>query len=94
VKISEITIEDLKDYANVVYSEDDQLFNNILVAARMFVKGFTGLSDNQLDLHEDLSMAVFILSNDLYDNRSYIVEGDNVNPVVSAILNLHAVNFL
>lgn len=94
MKITEITIADIKNYLHVSHDEDDTLISAILVAAKAFVSGFTGLSAEKQDTLEDLSMAIFILASELYDNRSYTVENVNVNPVIKAILNIHSVNLL
>lgn len=92
--INEITITELKNYLHVYHDEDDKLISAILVAAKAFVRNYTGLSAETLNLHEDLSMAVFILAAELYDNRVYTVENTNVNPAIQAILNMHSVNLL
>jgi|tagenome__1003787_1003787.scaffolds.fasta_scaffold20110451_3 hypothetical protein len=94
MKISEISITELKNYLHVYHTEDDKLLTAILIAAKAFVKNYTGLAEDNLDISEDLSMAVFILSADLYDNRVYTVENNSVNPVIQAILNMHSVNLL
>lgn len=94
MKISEITIKEIKDYLHVYHTEDDKLISAILIAAKSFVKNYTGLSYEGLDTKDDLSMAIFILASELYDNRVYTVENTNVNPVIEAILNMHSVNLL
>lgn len=94
MKISEIKIDDLKNYLHVYHTEDDNLISAILIAAKAFVKGYTGLSTENLDISEDLSMAVFILGSELYDNRVYTVDKATVNPVIQAILDMHSVNLL
>jgi uncharacterized phage protein (predicted DNA packaging) len=94
MRISEITVADLKKYLHVYHDEDDTLLKAILVAAKAFVKGYTGLTAEKLDTSEDLSMVIFILASELYDNRVYTVEKDNVSPVIQAILNMHSVNLL
>jgi hypothetical protein len=94
MKISEITTKDIKDYLHVYHNEDDTLISAILTASRSFVKNYTGLTNEPLDAKDDLSMAVFILSSELYDNRAYTVENTNVNPVIEAILGMHSVNLL
>lgn len=92
--ISEITIEDLKDYAHVYHSEDDQLFLSILSACKSYLKGYTGLSTEQLDSKEDLTIALMVLANEMYDNRTFSVENDKVNTVIKSILDMHSVNLL
>jgi 5-enolpyruvylshikimate-3-phosphate synthase len=94
MKISQITITELKNYLHVYHTEDDKLLEAILVAAKAFVRNYTGLSPDMLDISEDLSMAVFILGAELYDNRVYTVENTSVNPAIQAILNMHSVNLL
>jgi gp6-like head-tail connector protein len=94
MKISQITVTELKNYLHVYHTEDDKLIEAILVAAKAFVRNYTGLSPDMLDISEDLSMAVFILGAELYDNRVYTVENSNVNPAIQAILNMHSVNLL
>jgi N12 class adenine-specific DNA methylase len=94
MRISKITIDDIKNYLHVYHSEDDKLIEAILVASKAFVRNYTGLQPEQLDISEDLSMAVFILSSELYDNRVYTVENTNINPAIQAILNMHSVNLL
>ena len=94
MKINEITIKEIKDYLHVYHTEDDQLISAILIASKSFVKNYTGFTNETLDTKDDLSMAVFILASELYDNRVYTVENNNVNPVIQAILNMHSVNLL
>lgn len=94
MKISEITKNEIKQYLHVYHDEDDNMISAILVAAKAFVKGYTGLENDKLDAHEDLSMAVFILASELYDNRVYIVDKNNVNAAIQAILDMHSVNLL
>jgi hypothetical protein len=94
MKISEITISEIKNYLHVYHTEDDNLLTAILVASKAFVRNYTGLSAEMLDISDDLSMVVFILASELYDNRVYTVENNNINPAIQSILNMHSVNLL
>lgn len=94
MKISEITVADLKNYLHVYHDEDNGLLTAILAASKAFIKNYTGLSTENLDISEDLSMAVYILASELYDNRVYTVENDSVNPVIKSILDMHSINLL
>jgi uncharacterized phage protein (predicted DNA packaging) len=94
MRISEINITHLKNYLHVYHTEDDQLLSAILVASKAFVKNYTGLSNEKLDINEDLSMAIYILASELYDNRTYTVDNSNVNPVIQTILGMHSINLL
>jgi|GEM_PF-459459 len=103
MKISEVTIQHLKDYAHVYHDVDDHLFESILAACKSYISSYTGLAltpdpesgiTKTVDDHEDLTVALFVLSNELYDNRTFTVENDNVNTVVKSILDMHSVNYL
>jgi uncharacterized phage protein (predicted DNA packaging) len=94
MKISEITINEIKNYLHVYHAEDDNLITAILVASKTFVRNYTGLSPEMLDINEDLSMAVYILASELYDNRVYTVDKNAVNPAIQTILSMHSVNLL
>lgn len=94
MKLSEIELTDMKNYLHVYHTDDDKLISAILIAAKTFVEKYTGILPENLDKYEDLSMAVFILGSELYDNRVFTVENDNVNPVIQAILSMHSVNLL
>jgi uncharacterized phage protein (predicted DNA packaging) len=94
MKISEVAIKELKDYAHVYHDEDDVLFKSILAAGKSFIKGYTGLDDDQLDTKEDLTIVLFVLSNEMYDNRTFTVENDKVNTVIKSILDMYSVNLL
>jgi uncharacterized phage protein (predicted DNA packaging) len=94
MKISEVTIAHLKDYANVYHSEDDDLFATILVACKSYIRGYTGLSDEALDLNEDITIALMVLAMDFYDNRAYNIESAKANLVIQSILQMHSINLL
>ncbi|UTI44431.1 head-tail connector protein [Niallia sp. RD1] len=94
MKISDLVIQDLKDYARVYHDEDDQLFESILIACQSFVKNYTGLPQESIDLKEDLTIALMVLANEMYDNRTMTVQNDKVNFVVKSILDMHSINLL
>lgn len=96
MKISEVTRQNLKEYARE-YNDDietNNMFDLILAAGKSYIKSYTGLSDEQLDTKEDITIVLFILSNEMYDNRVLTVENDKVNPVVKSILEMHSINLL
>lgn len=103
MKISEVTIDDLKEYAHVYHNEDDNLFTSILAACKSYISSYTGLPlvpdpENgvikTVDDHEDLTVALFVLSNELYDNRTYLVDNDKANIVIKSILDMHSTNLI
>lgn len=94
-KVSEITVEDLKTYLRISddLSDDDKKFlETILNSSINYIKNNTGI-DNA-DKYSDLVIVVFVLCQDMYDNRTLYVDKNNVNKVVSSILGQHDNNLL
>ncbi len=94
-KVSKITVEDLKSYLRISdgLSEDDKKFlETILNSSINYIKNNTGIDD--MDKYSDLVIVVFVLCQDMYDNRTLYVDKNNVNKVVSSILGQHDNNLL
>lgn len=94
-KVSEITVEDLKTYLRISddLSDDDKKFlKTILNSSINYIKNNTGI--DEVDKYSDLVIVVFVLCQDMYDNRTLYVDKNNVNKVVSSILGQHDNNLL
>lgn len=94
--VSQLTTTDIVDYLRLpeVTPEDSAFIGNILEASKAFVYKYTGLTPAQVDEALDITIAVYVLCQDMFDNRSMYVDNANVNKVVEAILGLHSVNLL
>ena len=93
-KVSDITYQDLADYLHVgeLDASDIALLNNLLVIAKTFIKAYTGQAD--LDTTSDFVIVVFVLVQDMWDNRVLYVDSRNLNIVIETILGMHSVNLL
>ena len=92
-KVSQITYADVAEYLRLDTNEQNTL-NNMIGVAKSFMTGYTGLTLDQLDEHEDFVIVVFVLCQDMYDNRTLYVDNSNLNHVVDTILGMHRVNLL
>ncbi len=98
MKVSELTIPVIANYCRVM--EDDITDSENLslealkIAAISYVKSYTGLTDLELERHEDISIAILTLISDMYDNRAMAVDKNNVNRTAEIILSMHAKNLL
>jgi N12 class adenine-specific DNA methylase len=92
MKYSEITIAEVSEYLRV--SDEDNLINILMTASKSFVKSYTGLSIEQLDLYEDIPVAILCLCAEMYDNRQFTVSKKDVNPVIKTILDMYCINLL
>ena len=97
MKVSEVTATELMEYARVddiTDTETVKTFELILLSIKSFVKGYTGLTDADMDTKDDLTILLLVLSNEMYENRIYSVQNDKVNKVIYSILNIHSRNLL
>lgn len=96
-KISDITAQDIADYLRIAeLTESDTAFINTTISvAKDYILKYTGIEDAEaLDAYDDMVIVVYILCQDMYDNRTMYVDNNNVNVVVDNILGLHQRNLL
>lgn len=96
MKVSELTSQQVALFCRV--DEDatdvgliDTLF---LPAAKQYVKGHTGMTDEEMDKHEDIPIAVCALCCHMYDNRSVEVTSDKLNQVVLDVIGRYDRNLI
>ncbi len=94
--VSELTVTDIAGYLRLSETTETDLafLTTILQACKDFVYKYTGLTAEQVDSYKDITIAVYVLAQDMYDTRAMYVNTSNVNKVVEAILGLHSVNLL
>ena len=95
-KVSDITAQDVQDYLRIteVSQSDMNTLTTLLNVAKVYVGEYTGRPLKDLDDYKDIIIVVFILCQDMWDNRTLYVDTNNVNKVVESILGLHSVNLL
>lgn len=95
-KVSEIQATDLAEYLRLDELTEDETntLNNMLQVAKSYIMQYTGRTAEEIDTFNDLVIVVFVLVQDMWDNRALYVDKSNVNKVVESILGLHSVNLL
>lgn len=93
---STITTTDIANYLRLgaVTQDEQDLLTTMLNSAKSYVLKYTGLTESQADLANELVIAVLVLCQDMWDNRALYVDSDNVNKVVETILGMHSINLL
>lgn len=88
-KVSEITTADIAEYIRLgeVSDAEEKQLQTFLTVAKDYITNYTALAD--LDEYADLVIAVLILCQDMYDNRSLYIDKNNPNKVVQTILDMH-----
>lgn len=103
MKVSEITAEDIANYLRLseVSKEDKKNIELFLNIAKNYIENYTGIpqmSENKeaetLDTYSDFIIVVYVLCQDMYDNRVMYVDGKNINNTVKTILDMHTRNNL
>ena len=94
--VSQITAQDVADYLRICEATQDDLntLSTLLTVAKVYIGEYTGRTIQDLDNYKDIIIVVFILCQDMWDNRTLYVDSSNVNKVVESILGLHSVNLL
>ena len=103
MKVSEITAKDITNYLRLseISEEDEKNIELFLNIAKNYIENYTGIpqksEDEQaetLDTYSDFVIVVYVLCQDMYDNRTMYVDGKNINNTVKTILDMHTRNNL
>ena len=94
MKVSELRPEDVLSFLRLSGTEGDISPSALLEAAVTFIRSYTGLSDKEIDEHEDLTIAALVLCADFYENRLTETPARGVNRTVETILGMHCRNLL
>ena len=103
MKVSEITAKDIANYLRLseISEEDEKNIELFLNIAKNYIENYTGIpqksenvEDETLDTYSDFVIVVYVLCQDMYDNRTMYVDGKNINNTVKTILDMHTRNNL
>ena len=97
-KVSEITFEDVARYIRVDDYDESEI-ETYLNIAKNYVSSYTGIpvmneEGESLDDFPDFVIVVYILCQDMHDNRTMYVDKSNINKTVQTILDMHTRNNL
>lgn len=103
MKVSEITAKDIADYLRLseISEEENKNIELFLDIAKNYIENYTGIpqkSENEeaetLDTYSDFIIVVYVLCQDMYDNRVMYIDGKNMNNTAKTILDMHTRNNL
>ena len=94
VKVSEITAQEIADFIRLSdpSEEETNFLKKCLEIAKSYIKNYTGVED--LDSQADFVICVYLLCQDMYDNRTIYSDKTTPNKTFETILNLHCRNLL
>lgn len=96
MKVSDISYQDVAEYLRLYEVDNDDIntLNTLINVAKTFISNYTGRSSEELDNYQDFVIVVFVLCQDMWDNRTLYVDSKNLNNVIETILGMHSVNLL
>lgn len=98
MKVSELTRNVVAEYCRIIIEDQSEtelaVLDAMTEAAKKYCIGYTGLTESQIDEHEDITIAVLTLVSDMYDNRQMYVDKSNINRTADTILGMHCVNWI
>jgi hypothetical protein len=96
-KVSDITAQDVAEYLRIAEptTGDINFINTALTTAKDFILKYTGIPTlEELDEYKAIIAVVWVLCQDMYDNKVLYVDNSNVNKVVETTLGLYQRNLL
>lgn len=95
-KVSDITAESVAEYLRLdeVTDSETNTLATLISIANSYIKSYTGLDDEGVDKYSEFVIVVFILCQDMWDNRTMYVDSKDLNNTVQSILAMHSVNLL
>lgn len=96
VKFNEVGVTDLVNYLRLSETSEADLglLGTILEAAKSYILTYTGRTTAEADTFPEFTIAIYAISEDMYDKRTYIVDSTNSNKIVDSILGSRSVNLL
>ena len=95
-KVSDIDAQAAADYLRIVELTANELdtLTTLINVAKAFIQNYTGRTADELDNYQDFVIVVYILVQDMWDNRTLYVDNENLSFVVQSVLGMHSVNLL
>ncbi|WP_259596015.1 head-tail connector protein [Clostridium botulinum] len=91
--MNEVTTDLLVNYCNA-YDEDKELLEIFKDASVDYIKSYTGLTDEEINNKNDLTIALLVLVSGMFDSRSIEADKTNINLILDSILGLHSRNLV
>lgn len=93
MKVSELTAGIIKDFCGISDEDSDDIIAVLISSSKAYIRGYTNLTDEEIDGYEDITYACMVLANEMYSQRDYTVSTHRqVSPTVKNILNMYAKN--
>ena len=94
--VEQITVESVAEYLRLSeVSEADRAFlESSLAIAKQYIQDYTGQDEAFVNASQTFVAVVYVLCEDMYDNRTLYVDKSNINNLVASILDMHRINLV
>lgn len=94
MKVSELTLNTIKQYLRIDGNDDDVLLQMLLDASVQYCTSYMGCDKQTLEKYEDVTIVILSLISDSYEVRQFTTSTITLNPFMQGVLDLHCGNFL
>ena len=94
MKVSELTLNTIKQYLRLDGNNDDILLQMLLDASVQYCTSYMGCTKADLEKYEDVTVVILGLISDSYEVRQFTTSTITLNPIMQGVLDLHCGNFL
>lgn len=94
MKVSELTLDIIKQYLRVDGNDDDLLLEMLLASSIQYCTSYMGCTNEDLEKYDDVTIVVLALIADSYEVRQFTTSTITLNPIMQGVLDLHCSNFV
>ena len=94
MKVSELTIDLVKQYLRIDGNDDDILVNLLLESAKAYASGYMGCAIEDMDQWPDVTIAILAMVADTYEVRQFTTSVVSTSPLILGALDMHCTNLL
>ena len=94
--VAEITVDNVAEYLRLseVSEQDRKYLESLLTIAKQYIKDYTGQDEAFVNASQTFVAVVYVLCEDMYDNRALYVDKTHINQLVESILAMHRINLV
>lgn len=94
MKVSELTLDIIKQYLRIDGNDDDLLLEMLLASSIQYCTSYMGCTNEDLEKYDDVTIVVLSLIADSYEVRQFTTSTITLNPIMQGVLDLHCSNFI
>lgn len=94
MKVSELTLDIIKQYLRIDGNDDDVLLEMLLASSIQYCTSYMGCTKEDLEKYDDVTIVILALISDSYEVRQFTTSTVTLNPIMQGVLDLHCSNFL